>query len=133
MGLKSIGKVQDVAIIELKNPETGKPIPGPNKKPMSATLHGPYSKTYRAAIREMQKARMEAGGTAEMSLDESEEMQTDLLIACIKDWNVALDTDAVPCTPENIREVFAEYPWVRDQLQIAHGSVSRFLAKPAKH
>jgi hypothetical protein len=133
MGLNSIGKVQDTATIELRNPEDGKPIPGPNKKPMSVTLYGPYSKTYKRAMREMQQARISSGGAAEMTYEESDAMQTDLLIACIIEWNVALDTDALPCDPDTVQKVFDEHPWVRDQLQIAHGSVARFLAKPKPH
>lgn len=130
MGLNSIGKVQDTATIEIRNPETGKPIAGPADKPMSVTLYGPFSSTYKMTMRAQQRARMESGA-GEMTLEDVEAEQTELLIACITDWNVALDGDEpLPCTPENIRAVLTEFPWVTLQLLNAHGSIARFLDKP---
>lgn len=129
MGLNSIGKVQDTAVITLRHPKTGKPIPGPNAAPMSVTLYGPYSKHYKAAMRAQQQARL-AEGREELTYEESEAMQVDLLVTCITDWSVALDTAALPCNPDTIRMVFDEHPWVRDQLLIAHGSAGHFLAVP---
>jgi hypothetical protein len=127
MGLNSIGKVQDTALIELRDPTTGKPIPGPNDKPQSVTLYGPYSAVYKKALREQQQQQMQAG--LETTFEDAEARQVNMLIACVKEWNIALETDPLPCDPDTVRSVLSEHPWARDQLLIAHGSVSRFLAK----
>ena len=127
MGLNNIGKVQDIALIELRDPATGKPIPGPNDKPQSVTLYGPYSAVYKKVKREQQQDWLHTGG--EMTFEDSEAWQINLLVACVKEWNIALEIDALPCDPDTVRSVLDEHPWARDQLLIAHGSPSRFLAK----
>lgn len=129
MGLNAVGKVKQTTTVTLTDPETRKPLPGPKGKPMTVVLHGPYSKRYKAAVRaEQHRLVQEGSAPADGAADT---FGTAVLIACIESWNVSLEGDDVlPCTPETIRQVFDEHPWVQTQIETAFGSAASFLDRP---
>lgn len=128
MGLNAIGKVQDTATVELLDPRSYKPIPGPNAAPMSVTVYGPFSATYKRALRE-QQTRMIEGFTGSTQEDAIDAADMEILEQCITEWNISLEGDEpLPLTPENVALVFREHPWAAQQLLAAHRSPARFLA-----
>ena len=139
MGLSDVGTTKDTAEVVLYHPRTGDEIPGPNNKPLSVTVHGPYSPKYKAFVRKQQQSRLQSvskqhRNTLTITADEIEQGALDLIIACIESWNLSFEGDAVlPLNEENIREVFRQHPWVRDQLDAAMGNAADFLEPPTKH
>jgi hypothetical protein len=139
MGLNSVGVVKHTSTVVLKDPRDRKTeIPGPGGKPLSITLYGPYSETYRRLMRQQQQERMadltaaDAEKRATLTIEEVEELNEAMLRGCIESWNMSFEGDEVlPLTEENINAVFTAHPWVRDQLLEVFGQVSRFLERPA--
>lgn len=137
MSLRDVGAVKDTTVVTLRHPAPGKDLLNADKTPMTVTLHGPYSSRYKAVLREQQQRRvMEAaqrGDAATLTPDEIDEMTQELVSRCIEDWSITLEGDEkLPCTPENVESVLTEFPWLRDQLNIALGNVSAFLEQPKK-
>jgi hypothetical protein len=139
MSLREIGTVKDTTVITLRHPDSRKPNPiNADGTPMTITVHGPYSARYKAALRARQQAWMadadRATGGLTLTPDEVEASTKMMLIACIEDWSITIEGDAkLPFSPEAAEQVFAEFPWVYDQVSAAAGSVSNFLDAPKPH
>jgi len=138
MSLRDVGKVKDTTVVTIYHPATGKPLLNADKTEMTVTLHGPYSTLYKTVLREQQQKRMsDAPRAARMTLDadEIESMSNDLLLRCVEAWNITLEGDKK--LPDYTRDagakIFAEFPWLRDQLQTAMGNVADFLEQPKPH
>jgi len=139
MSLRDVGKIKDTTTVTLFHPASGDPLLNADKSPMTVTIHGPYSERYKAVLREQQQRRTKdvarsAGRAPVMTTEEIETYTRELLARCIEDWAVTLEGDEMlPCTPENIEMVLDEFPWLRDQVNLAMGDVSGFLEPPKKH
>lgn len=139
MGLNAVGTVKDTTEVLLYHPRTGSEIPGPQGKPLSVTIHGPYSAKYKSFMRKQQQARLQNvtrqnRNALNITAEELEAGAMDLIIACIESWNMSFEGDKVlALTEENIREVFKQHPWVRDQIDAAMGNAADFLEPPTTH
>jgi hypothetical protein len=134
MSLRSIGKTKDTTTIALRAPDPKDKLLNEDGSPMTVTLYGPYSPQYRQAQRAMQREAVETGAaSATMSEDELDARVEALLIASIKEWAITLDPEdgLLPLNEANARALFTEFPWLRDQLLIAQGTVANFLDRPA--
>lgn len=66
--------------------------------------------------------------------EEAEANGLDLLAACTVGWRDAdgnvptYKGQAFPCTPQNVRTLYTDMPWVRDEVDRFLGDVSNFLA-----
>lgn len=137
MSLRDVGAVKDTTSVTLYHPATGKPLLNADKSPMTVLVHGPYSKRYKAVLREQQQARVNdmARGTRRATLDSDEidAMSNELLVRCVESWDVTLEGDKkLPFSQEAVQSVFAEFPWLRDQLQAVMGNAADFLEPPKK-
>lgn len=129
MGLNAVGKTRATTTVTLTDPVTRKPVPGPKGKPMTVQLHGPYSARYKAAVRAEQQTLMQDDGTPAEGVADT--FGLNVLIACVESWNVSLEGDDVlPCTPETVRQVFNEHPWVQSQIESSFGNAASFLDRP---
>ena len=140
MSLRDVGTVKDTTTITLFHPATGADLLNADKTPMTVTLHGPYSERYKSVLREQQQKRVMDtprsgnGRPAAMTTDEIEAASNELLMRCIEDWAITLEGDEkLPFTPENAEPVLKEFPWLRDQLNIAMGNVAGFLEPSKPH
>jgi hypothetical protein len=139
MSLREIGTVKDTTVITLRHPDPRKPNPiNADGTPMTVTIHGPYSVRYKAALRERQQAWLadsdRSTGGFTLTPDEVESSTRSMLIACIEDWSLTLEGEKkLPFSPEAAEQVFAEFPWVYEQVAAAAGSVSNFLDVPEPH
>lgn len=133
MGLKSVGTVKETATVEMYDPATSETLLNNDGTPMTITFHGPYSKKYKTASNAQQNRRLmkaqRTGGKMNLTAEELEASNMDLLVKCIEDWNITLDTEKEPFSEAKVREVFAELPWVKEQVDAAFGNTAAFLAK----
>jgi len=111
---------------------------------------GVDSDTYRSHIRRQQNRRMEQAkrsrGQISISAEELENDALDLLVACTKGWESDIEEHGekktvsaipcgeqglLPCTPENVRKVYANpgFAWLREQVDAEIGDRSNFLGK----
>ena len=119
----------------LRHPRTDEPIPGPNNLPLSVTVHGPYSTRYRDILRKRQQARLmtatKGGVRKQIDMSDIEDDTEQLMVCCIEAWNMSFEGDEVlDLTPDNIRDVFKQHPWVRDQISAVLMSAADFLEPP---
>jgi len=134
MGLKDIGTVKETTVITITDPRDGTAILNADKTPMTVTIYGPYSQTYRSVLRAQQQKRaadMTRAARSTLDPDELEAMSSELTLQCIADWNLTLEgAKKLPFTPENVAMVLTDYPWLRDQINAAMGNVAYFLDSP---
>jgi hypothetical protein len=138
MSLRDVGTVKDTTTITLYHPGTGKDLFNADKTPMTVVIHGPYSERYKSVIREQQQRRMtdmtRGGRSPSMDPEELDAMTRELAVRCVEDWAITLEGDeTLPFSKAAVEAVFAEFPWVRDQIIGAMGNVADFLDTPKKH
>jgi len=131
MGLNDIGKVKETTDVELLHPATGEVLLNDDGKPMTITVHGPYSSTYKAVSHAQQNKRLmkaqRTGGKLNLSAEEIEASSLDLLVKCTESWNLTLDKKPEEFSQDKARQVYLEHPWVREQVDAVFGDTRAFL------
>lgn len=124
-------KADDGAILEVVHPESEEIIPG-----MTITLLGQDSKVYRKIQLAKQQAALNriAKGKKAIELDAEKlvEDSIDDLVKITTAWSgFMLDGKELKCTPENIRTVYSEWAWIREQVQEFVADRSNFFRADA--
>lgn len=131
MGLNDIGKVKETTDVELLHPATGEVLLNDDGTPMTITVHGPYSSTYKAVSHAQQNKRLmkaqRTGGKLNLSAEEIEASSLDLLVKCTESWNLTLDKKPEEFSQDKARQVYLEHPWVREQVDAVFGDTRAFL------
>lgn len=133
MDLLNIGKTKETTDVVIYNPVTSEILVNEDGSEMTITVHGPYSKKYKAISHAQQNRRLQkaqrTGGRLNLSAEEIEAGAFDLLIKCVEGWNLTIGGAKPECTEAKIREIFTELPWVREQVDAAIGDTQAFLDK----
>lgn len=137
MDLSNI-KQSDTAVINLHLPDAEEtPLINPDKTPMTVEVHGSYSEAYRTAIDNQQDRRIKkasrAGGKATFTAEEMRANRLELVVACVKAWNITIGGVCPPCTPEEVKKVVLEYPFIRVQIELAIETPEHFLETSLKN
>lgn len=124
-------KADDGAILEVVHPESEEIIPG-----MTITLLGQDSKVYRKIQLAKQQAALNriAKGKKAIELDAEKlvEDSIDDLVKITTAWSgFMLDGKELECTPENVRTVYSEWAWIREQVQEFVADRSNFFRADA--
>jgi len=131
MDISAIGKAQDTIDVELYHPVTGEPILNEDKSVMTVTVHGPYSKVYKKANHDLLNRRLaranRSGGKITATAEELESQGFDILVKIVAGWNITLDGEKPKATESKIREVFTDYPWLREQVDAGVSDTKAFL------
>jgi len=131
MGLNDIGKVKETSDVELTHPATGEVLLNDDGTPMTITVHGPYSSTYKSISHAQQNKRLmkaqRTGGKMSLSAEEIEASSLDLLVKCTESWNLTLDKEPEGFSQDKARQVYLDYPWVREQVDAVFGDTRAFL------
>ncbi|CAB4122368.1 hypothetical protein UFOVP32_13 [uncultured Caudovirales phage] len=98
------------------------PLLDKNGDPVTITVLGPDSIKYRSLSRAQVRKRVQraAAGNMEVNFEEDEGDALDILVACTIAWT-GVNTpagDAIPCTPEAVRNLYTVYPVIRDQVDL---------------
>jgi hypothetical protein len=126
--------------MELLHPETREPLTfkpeGEDKeRPMTITLRGADSDAYRQKQLKISNQRikrsMSAGSrNAHVAID-AEDLDKDaleLLIASTVAWDgITINGELVEFSIDNVRQLYTEYPWIREQVDSFISDRSRFL------
>lgn len=134
MSLDAVGRAKDDSTLTLVNPLTGKPLQNDDGSDMTITVYGEFSQHYRDALYEQTEARIEKSrqdGVSRVPYKDLEAETFELICRVTKDWCLSTDEDGlVPLTPENVRRIYTDYPWVYRQVR-GHLEVSaNFLDRP---
>ena len=131
MGLNDIGKVKETTNVELLHPATGEVLLNDDGTPMTITVHGPYSSTYKAISHAQQNKRLmkaqRTGGKFNLSAEEIEASSLDLLVKCTEGWCLTLDKKPEEFSQDKARQVYLDHPWVREQVDAVFGDTRAFL------
>lgn len=133
MGLKDIGRTKDTTEVELVHPSTGEVLLNGDGSPMTITVYGPYSSHYKSVSNNQQNRRLmkaqRMGGKVNITAEEIEASGLDLLVKCTVSWNLTLDEKPEKFSTDKAREIYTEYPWVREQVDAVFGDTRAFLEK----
>lgn len=134
MSLKSVGTVKDTTFVELVHPVTGDPLMVGDEA-MKIEVYGPYSSHYKAISNQQSNMRLQkaqrTGGKTTLTAEQIQSSQLTTLVKCVKSWNVVVEEDSEKpeeCNEANVRRVFEEYPWVREQVEATFDDTRAFLA-----
>jgi len=131
MGLNDIGKIKETTDVELVHPSTGETLTNEDGSSMTITVHGPYSSTYKTVSHAQQNKRLmkaqRTGGKMNLTAEEIESASLDLLVKCTEGWNLTLDKKPEDFSQDKVRQVYQDYPWVREQVDAVFGDTRAFL------
>lgn len=117
----------DGAVLNIIHPETEEVIDG-----MTITLLGQDSKVYRKLQMAKQQAalnRMAKGKKAiDLDAEKLSEDSIDDLVKVTTGWaGFALDGKELEFTPENVRMVYTDWAWIKEQVQEFVGNRANFF------
>lgn len=131
MDLSNLEKTSDTVTVELVNPHDFTPITLEDGSPMIVVAYGKFSEQYKRIQTKQQDTRLKraqrSGGRAPVSAAELAAERLNLVVACVKSWNIVVDGETPECTPANIQSIFERMPWLRDQVEEAMEETQRFL------
>ena len=138
-GLRDAGEAKDTLTINIKKPRADmEDFSNPDGSPVTITVYGPFSEHYRKTRRALERELAEGKG---VMTDAQREEAVDMLMRrtlerCVKDWNFTLDSgpkaQKEPFAPEKVSDIFAEMPWLYEQVEAQFWDNSNFLGKPEK-
>lgn len=133
MDLMNIGTAKDTTDVVLYNPVNSEVLRNEDGSEMTITVHGPYSKKYKAISHAQQNRRLQkaqrTGGKLNLTAEEIEASALDLLVKCVEKWNITIGGEMPEATEAKVREVFEALPWVREQVDAGLGDTQAFLGK----
>ena len=115
----------ETAVVEICNPNSGEPLG------VKITLASPDSGKYRTASlaiqnRQLQYSMKNRGRS--ISAERLEENALELLIEATLDWEgLVEDGRELACTPENVRRVYQNMPFIREQVDEFLGDRRNFF------
>lgn len=118
MDLNSLKPVMadDGAVLNIAHPETEEVIEG-----MTITLLGQDSKVYRKIQLAKQQTALNRISKGKKAVDfDAEKLAEDSIDDLVKltvSWTgFTLDGDKLECTPDNVRKVYGEWVWIKEQV-----------------
>lgn len=119
------------AILYVEHPSSGEVIPD-----MWVQVLGTDSKAAadqqkrrnRAALKRLERGKKAAA----FDLDDIEEQTLDDIAALTVGWGGFEEGgEPVECTPANVKRVYTDYPWLREQVQAFHNDRANFFTSSA--
>ena len=135
MDLKNLTTTQEGATLELRHPATGEILKYGGKKDQDHTMHlilaGADSDIYKKAQRKVTDRRFKQQQkfrhfrlTAAMIEDEAIE----ILAAVTLGGKLLMNSKEITVDANNAGDIYREYPWIRDQVDIFIEDRSNFLS-----
>ncbi len=123
MDLKDLIPTTNTVDVELIHPFSEEPLLNDDGTPMSITLYAAHSKEYKAALHEQTNIRLKKAqdnkGKIEVTAEEMEKSNIDLIAKATKSWNLTFDGDSPDFTVAKAKELYDEVFWMRGQIEEA--------------
>jgi len=130
--LANIGAIDDVATVYLYHPLTDEMLMDDEGNPMWISVYGMDSSRYRQVTHEQQNRRIQtaqrSGGKPSLTAEQLESASMDLLVKCTADWNLFVNNEKPECNEKKARELYTEFPWIKDQVDMFMHDRKNFLA-----
>jgi hypothetical protein len=130
MDISQIGTAEDTAKITLYHPFTGEELRDDNDDPMWVEVYGVDSDHYRKIDRDITNKnlqRAQKNRNAAITAERLEVQGLERVVKCVKNWHIVLGGETPDCDEKNVRSVFEDYPWVREQVQEGMSDRANFL------
>ncbi len=129
--LDNLKPVDEARPLHLSHPQTGADLFA-NGQPLVVHVLGPdhpemKKLEHKTANRRLQQATRT--GQVTMTAKQTEEDALNRSVAATKGWeNIRQGGKDVECTPENVRRIYSEWPWMRRQVDAFHSNAGNFLS-----
>jgi len=94
-------------------------------------VYGQDSDAYKKVSRKQQNSRlkdMQRGKKGNTTAEDIEARGFDLLVSCVASWSgVESGGKALECTPDNIRLLFKQLPFIKEQVDVAIADRVNFM------
>jgi hypothetical protein len=102
----------------LLNPATFTPfLQEDNETPVTIRLAGIDSDRYRKATNANANARIKSGKYIAPSAEQLQAEGIELLVKCTLAWDgIKWNGETLACTPANVRKIYTQFGWIRDQV-----------------
>lgn len=120
------------AVLPLLHPNTFAPLIDEKGKEVTITLHGPDSTPVKKARRKIQDKNLSQSAKKRklsLSSEQLELQSLEILVAATASWNNLSYEGDEKCSPENVRKVYENVPWIREQVDEFISERSHFLGK----
>lgn len=102
-----------------------------NMEPVTITVVGTYSKTYRRVQNE-QRAKNLKGRRLQLTPEQIDARANEAIASCVLGWEgFTSEGKPFPFTKDNAAALFTAAPWIRDQVEEAMGDHAAFFPKPS--
>ena len=119
------------AFLHLEHPTTGEKLYDGDTA-VGITLRGQDSRTFRQASHDISNKRMERQ-VKKLTAEALERNTRELLAACTVDWQcIEMNGEPLKCTRENADRLYAELPWIREQVDAFVSNRANFTGKSKK-
>ena len=104
------------AWLTLTHPQTGLPLVDTDGNEWKMLLAGRDSGLYRRASSEALQKRLAEG--TKITPEYLEILQIEVLIVCVLDWkNFVYEGKPFPFNADNVKQIVAQFPWIREQME----------------
>jgi hypothetical protein len=110
----------------------GEPVLDDQGTQLYVVVHGKKSSAYENKVNEQQNRRIKKAGKAsagmQMTAEQLRKEAFELVVACVADWHIEDESgDVVPCTEDNVRRIFTEYPGIYEVVDAHIHDEANFL------
>lgn len=112
---------QEGAVLEILNPLDGSKIPDKEDNPVTITVVGKDSETFRKTSNKIMAGRISRAtsrGKLKLNPDELEAEAIDLLVTCTLRWSgIEVDGKELEFSQANVKTVYIRFPWIKEQVE----------------
>jgi len=119
----------ETAILELTDPSTGAPIQDSKGESIYIELYGYDSTVFRNAKNRIMNKRIGKKKIVDTA-EATESDNAELLAACTVSWaGIAKGGELLECTPANVKMVYLNVNWIKEQVDDFVGDRGNFFKK----
>jgi hypothetical protein len=133
LDLSTLNPVDDGVALELSHPVTGEVLRDDQGVAISITLLGQDSEAYQRAENQAQNRRLRdasRGRRATLTAEQIKAEALEVLVACTVAWHgVVFEGVALECTATNVRRLYTERAWIREQVDAFVADRANFFGR----
>lgn len=128
--LDTLKAAEDGMTLEVRHPTTGAVLSNGDGRAVALILAGADSERSKRAERAATNRRLKMAGrrSATITAEELEADALEVLAACTLGWSgFAVNGQELECTPANAKQLYGQYPWLREQADAFRSDRANFL------
>lgn len=119
---------EEGAKLQLRHPVDDTPLTDDKGVPITITVVGSDSQTFKRAMHAQADRRMAKANRRNMTMQSIEDEGINLLVAATTGWfGIIVDGKAMPFSGDNAHTLYDRFPWIREQVNVFVGDRANFL------